>query len=278
MYIFELQYITKHFPLNKIRGDNNKLKTIIFKSKIMKILIDTNIFLDFYRSNNHAMNIFSELINHTDKIILTDQIIQEFDRSRENVIKKVRDNFRKESELENFSSSYVQDLKEFKDLLNIKKEYKLKLKEVNDKINQILYDPSIDPIASYFKNLVDDCIKKDLVLHTTDKIIKKANNRKLIGNPPTSDKHSIGDEINWEIILANVQDDIIIVGRDNTYNNNFAFLKSDYYKHTGCFIHSLTQSITSALEAVGIQQNPQLIDEEKKFIKEIESRSDFWKY
>lgn len=28
----------------------------------MKILIDTNIFFDFYRSNNQTLNIFNELI------------------------------------------------------------------------------------------------------------------------------------------------------------------------------------------------------------------------
>ena len=44
----------------------------------------------------------------------------------------------------------------------------------------------------------------------TQKNIFYANNRKLLGNPPTSpDKHTIGDEIIWEMILENIKDDYI---------------------------------------------------------------------
>ena len=72
----------------------------------MKILIDTNIFLDFYRSNSQPVNIFNTLKEDIGKIILTDQIIQEFDRSREAVIKTLKQKFQFESKLDNFSSSY----------------------------------------------------------------------------------------------------------------------------------------------------------------------------
>jgi len=52
----------------------------------MKILIDTNVYLDFYRSNDAALKLFDEMEKHFDKIIVTDQIIVEFERSRETVI------------------------------------------------------------------------------------------------------------------------------------------------------------------------------------------------
>lgn len=244
----------------------------------MKILIDTNIYLDFYRSNNEALKLFKELVDHFDKIILTDQIIIEFERSRESVIKKVSQNFDSESKLENFSSSYLQNLSEFKELVEIKKSYTAKKNEVSKKIDDNLSNPSQDPIASFFKEFVDESIKNNKVYHTTDEIIKKAHRRKLIGNPPTSsDKYSIGDEINWEIVLANVKEDIIIVGRDNTFKDNLTFLQKDFHKTTGYFIKGLTNSITNALKETGIETSDELKNAEDKLIEEIKNYSQFWK-
>ncbi len=137
----------------------------------MKILIDTNIFFDFYRSNNQPLNIFSELLNNVDKLIITDQIIQEFERNRENVIKKLKVNFQKESKIENFSSSYLHNLQEFKELLDIQNLYKNKLKEINLKVDQILKIPSKDPIASFFTDLVNLSSNQVYILFTTDEIL-----------------------------------------------------------------------------------------------------------
>lgn len=244
----------------------------------MKILIDTNIFLDFYRSNSQPANIFNTLKEHIDKIILTDQIIQEFDRSRESVIKTLKQKFQLESNLDNFSSSYLQNLTEFKELIQLQKSYKTKQKEVVNKIDEILVDPSLDPIANFFKEFVNESLKQEKVLYTTDSIIQMAEKRKKIGNPPTSDKYSLGDEINWEIILNNLQEDIIIVGRDNTYSNNLTFLQKDFHKKTGCYVTGLTEKITNALNESGVVTTKELIEEENKFIEEVKHYNEFWRH
>lgn len=244
----------------------------------MKILIDTNIFLDFYRANSHPVNIFNALKENINSIILTDQIIQEFERSREVVLNGVKQRFQSESKLENFSSSYLQNLDEFKDLIDLQKKYKSKQKEVLDRINEIIKNPSLDPIATYFKEFVNESIKQNMVLYTTDDIIFKADRRKKIGNPPVSDKYSIGDEINWEIVLENVKDDLIIVGRDNTFTNNLNFLQKDFHKKSGKIIHSLTDSIYKALESAGINTSNDLKEEESKALEELKHFNEFWKY
>jgi hypothetical protein len=244
----------------------------------MKILIDTNIFLDFYRSNGASIHIFSTLIENIDKFILTDQIIQEFERSRERVIKSVQERFKDESKLDNFSSSYLQNLGEFKKLIEIQKLYISQQKIVNSSIGDILKDSSKDPIANYFKEFVNESLKQNKVYFTTDEIINRAVKRKNIGNPPTSDKYSLGDEINWEIILANIQEDIILVGRDNTYTNNLTFLQKDYHKQTGYDIIDLTERISVALERAGIKTTEALIKEEDKVIDDLKHYDDFWKY
>lgn len=101
---------------------------------------------------------------------------------------------------------------------------------------------------------------------------------KKIGNPPVSDKYSIGDEINWEIVLENVKDDLIIVGRDNTFTNNLNFLQKDFHKKNGKIIHSLTDSISKAFELAGINTSNDLKEEESKAIEEIKHFNEFWKY
>lgn len=244
----------------------------------MKILIDTNIFLDFYRSNKTPVNIFSTLLENVGKFILTDQIIQEFERSRETVIKGVKQKFQLESKLEDFSSSYLQNLAAFKDLIEIQKQYRAKQKEVNQCIDEILKNPSLDPIADYFKEFVNESLKSSTVYYTTEDIIRKAKIRKNIGNPPTSDKFSIGDEINWEIVLENIKEDIIIVGRDNTYSNNLTFLQKDFHKRTGYIISDLTESITYALLMAGVETSKELAEEENVVIEEVKHYNEFWRH
>ncbi|MEN2402120.1 PIN domain-containing protein [Flavobacterium sp. MC2016-06] len=244
----------------------------------MKILIDTNIFLDFYRSNSASIHIFSTLIENIDKFILTDQIIQEFERSREGVIKSVQERFQIESKLDNFSSSYLQNLPEFKKLVDIQRQYSAQQKIVSSSISEILKNSAKDPIANYFKEFVNESLKRDKVYFTTDEIISKAVKRKNIGNPPTSSKFSLGDEINWEIILANIHEDIILVGRDNTYINNLTFLQKDFHKQTGYNVVDLTERISVALEKAGIEITEALIKEEDKVIEDLKHYDEFWKF
>lgn len=243
----------------------------------MKILIDTNIFLDFYRSNRTPVNVFATLLENIDKVILTDQIIQEFDRSREKVIKLMQQNFQSESSLDNFSSSYLKNLGVFKELIELQKQYRAKQKEVVLAIDQILKDPSQDEIATYFKEFVNLSLENATVYYTTDEIIAKAEKRKKVGNPPTSDKYSVGDEINWEIVLENIREDIILVGRDNTYTNNLSFLQKDFHRATGFIISDLTESITEALQKAGVNTNEDTVEEETKSIEEIKHYNKYWK-
>jgi predicted nucleic acid-binding protein len=244
----------------------------------MKILIDTNIYLDFYRSNNEALKLFDEMEAHFDKIILTDQIIMEFERSRETVIRKVKQSFESESQIEKFSSSYLQTLPEFKELVELQKQYLNKRKEVSNVITESIRSQVNDPVAAFFKRLVNESYQNDTVYITTEEIINKAHRRKLIGNPPTTaDKYSIGDEINWEIVLNNVKEDMIIVGRDNTFRDNFSFLQKDFHRHTGKFIVKLTERITDALQEVGVETSKDLGDAENRMIEEIHHANDFWR-
>lgn len=242
----------------------------------MKLLLDTNIYLDFYRTNFETVDLFKSIIKNYKKLILTDQIIEEFDRNREVVLQNIKSVFEKESKIQDISSSFLKSVPAFTELAEIQRTYKVKRAIVSDVITSFIKDESKDPVASLFKELVNVSKKKDLILYSNEEIIRRAETRKRKGNPPTSSKYSIGDEINWEIILSNVTDDIVIVGRDATYRDNLSFLRKDFHKSTGKIIHTLTDKISDGLQLVGIKTKPKIVENEIAAVKQLQVFSDYW--
>lgn len=241
----------------------------------MKIFIDANIYLDFYRSNNDAIKVFDELIKNSASVILTDQIIDEFFRNREVVLRMLKNKFRAETEVESFSSSFLQSIKEFGELANIKSDYNKKRKEIEVILNSIIEDPNKDPIVYHFDKLINS--GGITILKTTKEILDLAHQRKLKGNPPVSDKYSIGDEINWELLINNVKEDIAVVARDSTFKDNFNFLKRNYQNSTNHTIVELTERITKALEVLGKAPAQELKQIEEEQVKELKSYNHTWK-
>lgn len=239
----------------------------------MKIFIDANIYLDFYRSTNEAIKVFEELISNSSSVIITDQIIEEFYRNREVVLRTIKTKFKTDTQLEHFSSTFLQNLKEFGDLIQIKDAFVAKRKEIETIINGVIENPENDPIRQLFEKLIGSGDIK--ILRTDENIIKSAHHRKLVGNPPVSDKYSIGDEINWELIIQNVKEDLVIVGRDNTFRDNINFLKMEFNRNTGSTI-SLTTKITAAIEEVGNKASEELKEIEKHQIQELKTYGNIW--
>jgi hypothetical protein len=101
--------------------------------------------------------------------------------------------------------------------------------------------------------------------------ISNAQTRKLLGNPPSSpDKHTIGDEVIWELLLTNLHDDLIVVTRDSTYEQNMPLLKQEYQQTTGG--HKLllvAKNLSEAVATIGKQPAPELIEAEQKEQKSL---------
>lgn len=244
---------------------------------IVKILIDTNVFLDFYRSKNDSINILSQILDYSENIILTEQIVNEFYRSRTKLLREIKQVFEKESTVQNITSAFLDSLDEFATFQQLHFQYFQKKVEIRRKIDNIIFDISIDPVALEFKKFVDKKINEDSLWKISNEAISNAQKRKLLGNPPRSDKYSIGDEINWEIILENSKEDIIIVGRDRTYNENFEYLRYEYHKNTGKFINKITSRISEAFSFAG-QNLEELTRLETNQIEELKTYSEFWKH
>ncbi len=235
----------------------------------MKILIDTNIYLDFYRASHHNDSIFELLERNFESIIITDQIVMEFDRNREKILLDLKLRFSNESKIDQFSSLFLLTKKEFNALSKAQSTYNKERRALIEIINKAITEPSTDSVYVFFNKLVDQIISAGNQFVTTDEILTRAINRKRIGNPPISDKYTVGDEINWEIILENVNEDIILVGRDDTYTKNFFFLQKEFHKKTGYHIQALESYITDAISKLGIQVDESIKEDETQAVKEI---------
>ena len=85
----------------------------------------------------------------------------------------------------------------------------------------------------------------------------------LIGNPPIDDeKNTIGDQIIWETLISNLEDDLIFITFDKTYEKHISFLKNEYNKKLGKKL-SITEEVSFALSEIGEKPSKELINFEK---------------
>lgn len=239
----------------------------------MKVFIDANIFFDFYRANNDAIKVLELLIENSGSVVLTSQIVDEYYRNREIIISGLRNKFSADSKLDNVSSSLLKSLKEFGELHKIKDEYTKKSKEIVAILDGMIEDAQSDQIATLFERLL--AAGDIIILEVNRDIVALANERKLRGNPPASDKYSVGDEISWELLLT-IKDDIVIVGRDSTYVRNVHFLKREFYKATGRTL-TVTDKITEALKMIGNAPAPDVVKIEEEQVEELKLINGRWR-
>ena len=204
-----------------------------------KIYIDTNIFLDFYQASMDRLNVFEEIKKFSSDIILTEQTINEFSRNRSARLNNLANSIEKETTIKIYTTAIVQSLPDFSKWSEVKKEAEGLAKKISKQLYSLATDISLDPVNTAFEDLV----RVTTIYPITQKNIFDANNRKLLGNPPTSpDKHTIGDEIIWEMILENIKDDLIIVSRDKTISQNFSILKTEFESKTGLILDRIVNN------------------------------------
>jgi hypothetical protein len=111
-------------------------------------------------------------------------------------------------------------------------------------------DEKQDVVAQKFLTIARDSTVT--VVRLTDAVIELAHRRKLLGNPPCSpDKYTIGDEVIWELLLANMHEDLPIVTRDQTFHENVSLLSEEYQARTGSRLILITETFSHGLEAIG---------------------------
>lgn len=230
---------------------------------MVRIFIDTNVFLDMYRSNlqSDIETIMKFLFENKKYFITTEQSTNEFIRNRYTILRGTLDNFKRQSAIDESSSTFLRSLHSYKKYDDALKKFKEQKNLVIKEIEERIEFPEKDDIYSKFKKLC----KPDNTIALTNDIIDAANRRKISGNPPSSDKYTCGDEIIWESLLSFERErgeDLIIVSSDKTFINNKEFLSEEYHKMTKASL-TICQQLSEAYHIVGVEFSREIMQAEE---------------
>jgi hypothetical protein len=209
-------------------------------ARVKKLLfVDSNIFLDFYRSRNDAG---LRLLHHVEaiapRLISTYQVEMEVKKNRQGAI---LDGLKDLKNPENIQRpGMFLDAKANRALNKSLRDAEKRIKTMRSRLVKALSDPAAhDPVYQVYQRLFhkDDglVLKRDNPLRR--QIRRLAFRRFIHGCPPRkANDTSIGDAINWEwMIHCAIQHtaELVIVSRDTDYgvtHENVAFI-NDHLRH-----------------------------------------------
>lgn len=199
------------------------------------LFIDTNILLSFYHFKSDDLEELRKLRVLLSRqeivLILTHQVAAEFSRNRENkiadAIKHLRD--------QKLNLQFPQLCKDYKEYQNLREYQKQYEKEHSALLEKIIEDVERHKLKA--DKIFDELTELAKVVWTSDDILKRARLRMELGNPPGKNG-SLGDAINWEILLKTVPntEDLFFISDDKDYcspvnADNFSkFLLSEWHE------------------------------------------------
>jgi len=203
---------------------------------MLNVFIDSNIFLSFYRFTSEHINKLENVVTLIErgeiKLYLTEQVGDEFNRNREDIIKRDTLDYVKSLPPNvggPLTSHNIQEIKEISEHIE-------KLKTLSDslysKLKKQMKEKSLpaDLLAYKIFSLAE-------IIPISQEIFKKAKIRFDRGNPPGK-KGSYGDAINWEVLLKEVpqKTDLCFISGDKDFSSNIEpgefdpFLKEEWIK------------------------------------------------
>ncbi|WP_425396472.1 PIN domain-containing protein [Aeoliella sp.] len=227
--------------------------------------VDTNIFLDFYRSGNGAtLKLLERLKPVKDRIICTYQVEMEFLKNRQNVLlesyKKI-----KNPELPQPPAIFA-DSATNTSLKSISKEAQKKTKLLKKRIVTLLRQPKSNDVVyqvleEIFHSESEHVLTRDMDIR--HRVKRKAHRRFLLGYPPRkASDTSYGDALNWEWFLTcarELRGKFIIVSRDGDYGitiDDQSYLNDQLFQEfrdrVGQKSIIFTNRLSSALEAMDV--------------------------
>ncbi|NOJ92291.1 DUF4935 domain-containing protein [Corallococcus coralloides] len=231
-----------------------------------RVYIDTNIFLDFYQSAADRIKVFDALAERASSLITTEQTINEFHRNREARLVSLIDKFEKSVSIAPYTTSLIQALPEFKAVVDARDGLKKKANAVVERLRAMLLSEGDDLVLGKYNSMLADG-GEAVIIKTTSDLVAKAQRRKLLGQPPSSpDKHTIGDELIWESLLAGCREDLVIVSRDTTFRSHASVLRAEYRRQLNRDLILVTDKVSEALEKAGSAST--VIKEEEKRLAE----------
>ncbi|MFA4848736.1 MAG: PIN domain-containing protein [Methanoregula sp.] len=234
-----------------------------------QIFIDTQIFLNLYKTKQNVKKILEDIEKIKSYLVFPEQVLDEFVRNRDNKIRELKKNIVDTQNICSFG--LFNKYPEFNDCKELRTQIDDVKKRMLAKCDEILTEPDKDEIFSYLLKLYSD--NEVLSIKRTSDIFKRAHQRKLIGNPPiTERKNSIGDEINWESILDRVKDDLVIISDDHTYESDITFLSREFQQTVNRKILAIDNKLTTALKFIDVKPSKELklfeTEQEQKIVDE----------
>ena len=182
----------------------------------MHVFIDTNILLNFFHFSNEELDslndVFASHKNGSAKVYLTEQVCDEFKRNREGKIKDAMGKFQ-DVKFTPKLPSFMKKYNEYEEIKKFSSEIQQRVNSINLKIEK---DVKNSTLAA--DSVIDNILKNSAISKRTGVSLEKASLRMSIGNPPGK-KGSIGDAINWEILLDVVESgkDLHIISADGDF-------------------------------------------------------------
>jgi hypothetical protein len=199
----------------------------------MHVFIDTNILLSFFHFSKDELDALNDVFGSHEygaaKVHLTQQVCDEFRRNREN---KIKDALKKFNEIKSPTQlpSFMKGYEEYSDIKKLSAELQKKTKAIMEKVNEDISNKSL--LAD---RLIEDIFSRSEIIEITGQIFDLANMRMALGNPPGKNG-SIGDAINWTVLLKSVPDgeDLHVISGDGDFYSSLneeavkPFLKEEW--------------------------------------------------
>jgi len=211
------------------------------------LFIDTNIYLRFYQFSSDTLEELNKLLTNVKskniKLYVPSQVVHEFWRNREASIShslQILSNHKLPDIYPQMCKSYD----EYATLRGLSKEYSKLLTQLMGKLRD-----DIDSNQCGADKIIDGLFSAAQKLDVDEDIIQNAKTRVALGNPPGRN-NSLGDSINWELLLKNVpnQTDLHLVTVDKKDytskidNTRLAeFLNREWKEKKNSTIHYYTQ-------------------------------------
>lgn len=183
----------------------------------MKIFIDANIYLNYFRQGKAPLSSLQELKKLVRrkrlKLLLPAQTRDEYVRNRNGIAEQSRELILRaiDSSLV-FPASFIRSWPE---ATRVQKRQDATNKAYRDLLRK--YDATVSVERTPADILIQRLFATAEVLQDDDAIVRKAYFRHLRGHPPRKNNLSIGDAISWELLLAGAEDNLVIITGDGDY-------------------------------------------------------------
>ncbi|WP_300166208.1 PIN domain-containing protein [Methanofollis sp.] len=214
-----------------------------------RIMIDTNIFLSLYESKEDPEEIFRDIMKVRASPVLPDVIFDEYLRNRDRALGSRARRIRNAAVPEDEMPDFLVQSPEYCRLQQRAGEYNRSIRDLVADIQMMIADPAGDPIFAALSRLYAD--PETTTLRWTRAHFERASQRKIIGNPPKSErKDMIGDELIREMVPDHMHEDLILITRDMMYRNPITYVRREYQERTGSRL-MVDERLSSALRQMG---------------------------